>query len=96
MMREGYERRLMAYWDRRRGAVAYDDYITATVLINEVKKMCVGQGEEVTAERAYASLLEAADRIGVRNPFRDKDHFFFVYRESLELKKRWRKKDCAS
>lgn len=87
MMREGYERRLMAYWDRMRGAVAYDDYITATVLINEVKKMCVGQGEEVTAEQAYASLLEAADRIGVRNPFRDKDHFFFVYRESLELKK---------
>lgn len=86
-MNTDMQNRIAAYWNAIRSVVAPDDYITATVLIDEVKKRSQGQSGEETADQIYAFLLEAADRIGVRNPFRDKGHFFLAYKESMKLEK---------
>jgi restriction endonuclease, S subunit len=83
-MHEGAEKRIMAYWDRMRGAISSDDYINASVLIDEVKKSRQNQVDEENPESIYASLLEAADKLGVRNPFNDKEHFFLIYQESKQ------------
>ena len=74
------EMQAYAYWNAMRTVVSPADYITATVLISEVKNSLRGSKAE-TADDVYSALLEAADRIGVRNPFGDKDRFFLVYRE---------------
>lgn len=86
-MREGDTKGVMAYWDRMRGAIASDDYIDAAVLIDEVKKSRRNQIDEDTPDLVYTSLLEAADKLGVRNPFHDKDHFFLMYQESRKFEK---------
>lgn len=78
---------LAAFWNVMRGAVAPDDYITAVILVNEVKSHLLAQSGSETSDQVYAALLKAADSVGVRNPFRDKDHFFFIYQESRQLEK---------
>lgn len=80
-------KRLMAYWNIMRGAVPANDYITATVLVNEVDKICNEMNAEATADEAYAILLQAADKMSVINPFRDKDHFFLIYQESKKMER---------
>lgn len=72
--------RLWMYMNALRGTISHGDYITASVLVNEVKK----QNENADAEQAYVALLEAADKLGVKNPFRDKEHFYMIYQESLK------------
>ena len=86
MMRTERDDRLWAFWNSMRGAVESDDLITATVLIDEVR-LVNGNSTDETPDQAYAALLEAADRIGVRNPFSDKDRFYYVYQESKKLEK---------
>lgn len=86
-MNKDQERKIMTYWDALKGAVAYDDYITATVLINEVKNRMSDPTAEETADFVYSVLLEAADELRVRNPFSDKDRFFFAYQESKHFEK---------
>ena len=81
------DRDVMAFWDSLRGAIAVDDYISATVLVSEVRKRLGDESANFTAEQAYTTLLMVADSMGIRNPFRDKDHFFLVYKESLKLER---------
>ena len=83
-MSKEIEMQAYAYWNAMRTVVSPADYITATVLISEVKNSLRGSKAE-TADDVYSALLEAADRIGVRNPFGDKDRFFLVYREIESL-----------
>lgn len=86
-MSKDTEARLIAYQNAMRDTLSLDDFITASILINEVKmQFCDQQGNE-TSDQVYAALLEVADSIGARNPFRDKDHFFLIYRESRQLEK---------
>jgi len=86
-MREEDAKRLMAYWDRMRGAISSDDYIDAAVLIDEVKKSCPDQVGDENPDAVYSSMLDAADKLGIRNPFQDKDHFFLIYRESKHFER---------
>lgn len=86
-MNKDAETKLMTYWNMMRGAVASDDYITATVLLSEVKKHLRNQNDAETVDQAYTALLEVADAIGARNPFIDKNHFFLIYRESKRFEK---------
>ena len=86
-MNKDQERKIMTYWDTLRGAVAHNDYITATVLINEVKNRTADRNAEETVDAIYSVLLQAADELQVRNPFSDKDRFFFAYQEIKRLEK---------
>lgn len=81
------EKQIMAYWDSMRGAVNPSDYIAAAVLINEVKNRVARSKMKETSDSVYPILLEAADELGVRNPFSDKDRFFYIYQEGKQLKK---------
>lgn len=76
---------MTAYWQTLGSVVAPDACITASVLLEEVKKD--GQGNGESAGEAYARLLETADRLGVRNPFLGRDYFLLAYRESLKLER---------
>lgn len=84
-MNEEMRNKLTAYWDIMRGAVTAENYITATVLINEVNKVCNDRIDELTADETYAALLHIADQMSIINPFRDKDHFFLIYQESKKM-----------
>lgn len=86
-MNKDMETKLIAFWNVMRGAVAPDDYIMATVLVNEVKLRFQVQSGDENSDQVYSALLEVADSVGVRNPFRDKDHFFLIYKESKQLDK---------
>lgn len=61
-------------------AVAPSDYITALLLLKNVKEHLHGQIGEVTDDQLYVCLLEAVDKAGVRNPFQNKEQFAFIYR----------------
>lgn len=78
---------LWTFWDRMRGAIDGDDYITATVLVDGVKNALKEQHGKQTPDQVYTTLLTIADKIGVRNPFHDKDGFFFIYQEGKNLNK---------
>ena len=81
------ERIMWGYWTMMRGAVSPEDYITASILMNEVKiRFQDGNGNE-SSDEVYTALLEVADRIGVRNPFKDRDVFFVIYNESKRFEK---------
>ncbi len=84
-MKKEHETKLMEYWNSMRGAVRQDDYITATVLINEVVKRSTDS--RATVDNAYAALLEAADELHIPNPFTDKERFFLIYQESKQFDK---------
>lgn len=81
------DKKIYTYWDTLRGAVDSNDYITATVLIREVKERADKLVTEETADSVYSVLLQVADELKVRNPFSDKDRFFFVYQKSKQYKK---------
>ena len=74
-----------AYWNTIRGVVSPFDYITATVLINEVRNRVQERSCDETPEQVYSILLETADSMGVRNPFPDRERFFLIYNESKKL-----------
>ncbi|MDI7817370.1 restriction endonuclease subunit S [Clostridioides difficile] len=86
-MRDIDNKNLWSYWNKMRGAISEDQTINATVLVDEVKKMCQDMNDGETPESVYSALLEAADRIGVINPFKDRDHFFIIYQESKKFSK---------
>lgn len=73
---------LWGFWNAIRGLVTPDDYIHAALLVEEVKKQLGDESSD--PGQAYMILLQVADRIGVRNPFRDRDQFYLAYRESLK------------
>lgn len=73
---------LWGFWNAIRGLVTPDDYIHATLLVEEVKNQLGDESSD--PDQAYMVLLQVADRIGVRNPFRDRDQFYLAYRESLK------------
>lgn len=73
------------HWNAIRSAVAHDESIVAIVLVGEVKKQFRNQNAEVTDDELYISLLESADKLNVRNPFRDKEHFILVYKSIEEV-----------
>ena len=75
--------RVLKYWELMRGAISSENYIAATVLINEIKKL---NTSFENADSAYTALLKVADLIGVSNPFIDKERFYLIYKESVELK----------
>lgn len=75
------------FWSSLRGAVAPGDYMTAIVLVDEVKCHFQRECGNESPNEIYAVLLEAADRMGVRNPFRDKELFTLVYKEGERQEK---------
>ena len=66
------------------GVVSSSDYIVALLLLKNVKERMNDQIAEVTDDQLYLCLLEAADEVGVRNPFRDKEQFAFIFRSMGE------------
>lgn len=86
MMRTNVQNKNSAYRNTTRGSVDPDHYAAAVVLIEDVKKHFQQESNEVTADQLYVFLLETADKLGIKNPFHDKDHFLLVYKKSLELK----------
>lgn len=86
-MRKDRETQLMEYWDTIRGAVRHDDYITATVLINEVVKRSASFNSKETADSVYSVLLEVADELHIHNPFTDKESSFLIYQKCKQLGK---------
>ena len=86
MMKTNVQNKNSAYRNSIRGSVDPDHYAAAVVLIEDVKKHFQQESNEVTADQLYVFLLETADKLGIKNPFHDKDHFLLVYKKSLELK----------
>ena len=82
-MRNTESGRVLKYWELMRGAISSENYIVATVLINEIKKL---NTSFENADSAYTALLKVADLMGVSNPFIDKERFYLIYKESVELK----------
>lgn len=75
------------FWSTIRSLITTDDYITAAVLVNEVKAVIRDGGEPETSDAVYATLLRVADQMGVRNPFRDQEQFFLIYKEASQFEK---------
>ncbi|MGI6122014.1 MAG: restriction endonuclease subunit S [Saccharofermentanales bacterium] len=86
-MNKEQEKRIMEFWDTMRGAVAPKDYITAAVLVSEVKNRAVYMKTKETSDAVYSILLEVADELRIKNPFYDRERFFFIYQESKQLQK---------
>ena len=86
-MNKDQERKATTYWDIMRGAIAQDDYIAAIVLANEVKNRLTKTEIQETADTVYSALLEVVDELHIRNPFSDKDRFFFIYQEGKQRRK---------
>ena len=84
-MKSEMNERLWIYANMLRGAMNQEEYIAATVLVNEVRKQYQDIDNLPDEEKLYVALLEVADRMGIRNPFKDKDHFYAIYKESLKL-----------
>lgn len=84
-MEKEVDNAMFAYWNIMRGSVKNDDFVTASVLINEVKKRNDKMKTMPNSEQAYAALLEAADELNIQNPFTDKEWFFLIYQESRKL-----------
>ena len=82
-MDEDIQKNKMTYLDILRGSVAKSDYITSIVLINEVKNRTLKKKE--TPDTVYSILLEVADELNIKNPFSDKDSFFFIFQKSIKL-----------
>ena len=85
-MRTNVQNKIAAYMNAIIGSVDPDHYAAAVVLIENVKMHFQQERNEVTADQLYVSLLEAADKLGIKNPFHDKDHFLLIYKKSLEVK----------
>lgn len=79
---------MFEYLDRLRGFVSADDMIAAVTLIEEVSSESNGEAINFDSRELYNLLLHAADKLRVRNPFRDERVFFDVYRSTygMELK----------
>lgn len=70
--------KLATNWDAIGSAVAHAETIAAFVLIDEIKKRF--QNARATDDKLYFSLLEFADELKVKNPFRDKEDFILAYK----------------
>lgn len=76
--------KLYLLWNMMRGTTAADQFVTATMLLDEVKNIL--PDEEGTMDSAYTALLAAADKLKVNNPFQDRERFFMLLQEMKKLK----------
>ena len=81
------ETEMWRFWSAIRSLVDTDDYMTAAVLVSEVKALHRDGGEPETSDAAYATLLRVADQMGIRNPFRDQEQFFLIYQQAAQIEK---------
>ncbi len=79
--------RSRAYLDRMRGSISSDAYIDAAVLVDEVKESLSTQPHSENPDAVYSTMLETADKLGIRNPFHNKEHFLLMYQERNLLEK---------
>lgn len=86
-MSDRQEIAMWRFWNTIRSLAATDDYITAAVLVSEVKAVLRDGGEPETSDAVYATLLRVADQMGIRNPFRDQEQFFLIYKEAAQFEK---------
>lgn len=70
--------KLVTTWDEIGSAVARTDDIVAYILIDEIRKRF--QHGKPTSHKLYFSLLEVADKLNVRNPFRNREDFILAYK----------------
>lgn len=77
--------KLYLLWNMMRGTTAADQFMTATILLDEVKNTL--PDEENTMDNAYIALLAAADKLKVNNPFQDRELFFMLLQEMKKLKR---------
>lgn len=69
------------YMNLFRGYIGTDSYVPATLLIAETKEDCRNRKiSDESEDRVYEAMLGVADRLGVRNPFKDKSQFIRVYK----------------
>lgn len=71
--------KLYLLWNMMRGTTAAEQFVTATMLLNEVKNTL--SDEEGATDSAYTALLAAADKLKVNNPFQDRKRFFMLLQE---------------
>lgn len=76
---------IVTYRDVIRGLVSPDEYAAAVVLVEEVKEYCQKVSDNVDSDQLYVALLEFADKLGIKNPFHNKEDFLLVYKKSEEL-----------
>jgi hypothetical protein len=76
---------IFGYLDRLRGFVAADDMIAAVTLIEEVSSDSNGEAIKFESRELYNLLLHAADKLRVRNPFRNERVFYDTYRSTYEM-----------
>lgn len=79
-MKTQFQSKQTASWTQIGNLVtpAPEDDIAALVLIDEVKKRF--QHIKATDDKLYLSLLEFADKLNIKNPFRDKENFLLAYK----------------
>ncbi|MDO5296923.1 MAG: restriction endonuclease subunit S [bacterium] len=84
-MNDKQETALLRFLDTIKGLVTADDFITAAILVSKVKTAIRDNCKPETSEAVYTDLLKAVDQMGVRNPFRDQEQFFLIYKEAARL-----------
>lgn len=65
------------YENRIRGFVGVEQFVSATLLTAETRDVCADK--QMTEERLYETMLSAADKLGMMNPFGDSAQFAKVY-----------------
>ena len=83
---ENFER--TNYWATLRRSMISDDYVVASVLLNETRNKLKNMNNDESIDTVYTTLLEVADRLRVRNPFIDKNSCFIMYNKSKGQNKR--------
>lgn len=79
---------MFGYLDRLRSFVAVNDMIAAVTLIEEVNSETDGQAINFDSRELYNLLLHTADKLKIRNPFKNERVFFDAYRNiyGMEIK----------
>ncbi|GKU31485.1 restriction endonuclease subunit S [Clostridium folliculivorans] len=77
---------MFEYLERLRGFVVPNDIIAAVTLIEEVNSETNGEAIKFESRELYNLLLHAADKLRVKNPFRNERVFFDAYRSTYGMK----------
>lgn len=63
-----------------RGHVLADQFVSAALLLAETKEECTARNiPNDSEEKIYETMLMMADRLSIRNPFREKTQFYKVF-----------------
>jgi len=76
---------VFGYLDRLRGFVSADDMIAAVTLIEEVSNDSNSEAIKFESSELYNMLLHAADKLRIRNPFKNERVFYDAYRSTYEM-----------